>query len=524
MISQRVHSSYERRVCDSAVGGQETVLLLRVRRFRCGNDDCVVKTFAEQVPGLTVRYGRYSVPLRTRLRTIALALGGRGGAGLTCRLAAAVNRMTLIRLIRSLPDPEPTEGPQVLGVDDCALRRGRTYGTILIDITASRPVDVLPERSSDALAAWLRDRPGVEIICRDRAGCYADGAARGAPQAIQVADRWHMWRNLGDAVERTVTKHRAHLRDLAAVTRPDETPAPAPVTIPSADEPARSERRSGRLAERTRQRHALIHQLLAQGRDLRAIARELKLARNTVRRFARASDPEELLVHNGTGKRPKMIEEYAGYLRQRWAQGCTNAEQLYQEVTAMGYRGMVTMVRQLVGPWRSRTTIALPPPSPPTVRQATGWFLRHPDTLESDEHQHLQTLTALCPALAALREHVRAFAQMMVQPTGEGLEQWMKRVQADDLPELYSFVTGLQRDFDAAKAGLTLPHGSAGRTRPQANTGSRRAVQQHRHTTTVGGGRYPARDGDQPRLLATATVRGPRARPTASVSGRRRPP
>ncbi|WP_352241890.1 ISL3 family transposase [Microbispora sp. NBRC 16548] len=315
MVSPRVHSSYERRVCDSAVGGQETVIHLRVRRFRCGNDDCAATTFAEQVPGLTVRYGRYSIPLRTLLQTIALALGGRAGARLTCRLAAAVNRMTLIRLIRSLPDPAPDGGPQVLGVDDFALRRGRTYGTILIDITASRPVDVLPERSADALAVWLRERPGVEIICRDRASCYADGAARDAPQAIQVADRWHMWRNLGDAVERTVTKHRAHLRDLAAVTPPDEAPAPAPVTVPPAGEPTRSEPRSGRLAERTRHRHVLIHQLLAQGRDLRAIARELKLARNTVRRFARANSPEELLVHNGTGKRPKMIEEYAGYLR-----------------------------------------------------------------------------------------------------------------------------------------------------------------------------------------------------------------
>ncbi|MFI7033593.1 ISL3 family transposase [Microbispora rosea] len=460
MVSQRVHSSYERRVCDTAVGGQETVLHLRVRRFRCGNDDCAATTFAEQVPGLTVRYGRYSVPLRTLLQTIALALGGRAGSRLTCRLAAAVNRMTLIRMIRSLPDPEPTEGPQVLGVDDFALRRGRTYGTILIDITASRPVDVLPERSSDALAAWLRDRPGVEIVCRDRAGCYADGAARGAPQAIQVADRWHMWRNLGDAVERTVTKHRAHLRDLAVVTPPDEVTASAPVTAPPAGEPTPSEPRSGRLAERTRERHALVHELLAQGRDLREIARELNLARNTVRRFARASSPEELLVHNGPGQRPKMIEEYAGYLRQRWEQGCTNAEHLFQEVKAMGYRGIGRSVREYVRPWRSQTTIALPPPSPPTVRQATAWFLRHPDTLDADEHQHLQTLTAACPALAALREHVRAFAQMMMHLTGNGLEQWMKQVQADDLPELHSFVTGLRRDFDAAKAGLTLPHSS----------------------------------------------------------------
>ncbi|WP_433501477.1 ISL3 family transposase [Sphaerimonospora sp. CA-214678] len=458
-VSQRVHSSYERRVCDTAVGGQEIVLHLRVRRFRCENDDCGRKTFAEQVTGLTVRYGRYSVPLRTLLQTIALALGGRAGARLTHRLATAVNRMTLIRLIRSLPDPKPGDGPQVLGVDDFALRRGHTYGTILIDIATSQPVDVLPERSSDALAAWLSKHPDVEIICRDRAGCYADGAARGAPQAIQVADRWHMWRNLGEAVERTVTKHRAHLRDLVVATSPGEVPASAPVTTPSAGELAPCEPRSDRLAERTRRRYALVHQLLTQGRDLRAIARELNLARNTVRRFARASDPEELLVHNGTGKRPKMIEEYAGYLRQRWEQGCTNAAQLYQEVTAMGYGGTGRSVREYVRPWRSQIAIVLPPP-PPTVRQATGWFLRHPDTLEADDHQHLQTLTAACPALAAVREHVRSFAQMMTRLTGDGLEQWMKRIQADDLPELHSFVTGLRRDFDAAKAGLILPHSS----------------------------------------------------------------
>jgi transposase len=368
--------------------------------------------------------------------------------------------MTLIRLIRSLPDPKPAGGPEVLGVDDFALRRGHTYGTILIDITTSRPVDMLPERSSEALAAWLNEHPGVQIVCRDRAGCYADGATRGAPQAIQVADRWHMWRNLGDAVERTITKHRSHLRDLTAVTPLAEAPTPAATAVPLSTEPARAERRSGRLAERTRQRHALVHQLIAQGCDLRVIARELNLARNTIRRFARASSPEELLVNNGTGKRPRAVEQFADYLQNRWEQGCTNAEQLYQEIKAMGYRGKRTTVRKYLQPWRSQTTIALPPPPPPTVRKATGWFLRHPDTLDTDEQQHLQALTAACPALAALREHVSAFAHMMLRLTGDGLEQWMTAVRAHDLPELHSFVTGLQRDFDAAKAGLTLPHSS----------------------------------------------------------------
>jgi transposase len=259
MVSQRVHSSYERRVCDTAVSGQETVLCLRVRRFRCGNHECGKKTFAEQVPGLTLRYGRHSVQLRHLLQTIGLALGGRAGARLTQSLAAAVNRMTLLRLIRSLPDPEPAPGPEVLGVDDFALRRGHTYGTILIDITTSRPVDMLPERSSQALAGWLRQHPGVQVVCRDRAGCYADGATRGAPQAIQVADRWHMWRNLADAVERTITKHRSHLRDLTGVTRPVDIPSPASAAAHPPAPPDDTERRVGRLADRTRHRHGQIH-------------------------------------------------------------------------------------------------------------------------------------------------------------------------------------------------------------------------------------------------------------------------
>ncbi|GAT71368.1 transposase [Planomonospora sphaerica] len=219
--------------------------------------------------------------------------------------------------------------------------------------------------------------------------------------------------------------------------------------------------RSGLLAERTRRRHAAVHHLLAQGRDLRAIARELGLARNTVRRFARAADPEALLVRNGTGRRPKNLEPFAPYLRQRWEEGCTNAERLYQEITAMGYRGKSTALRTYVHPWRSQATITPPPrPQPPSVRTATGWFLRHPDSLDADERRQLDALTGACPPLAAVRDHVRGFAAMMLQLRGEHLEQWMNDIRADDLPELRSFVTGLHRDFDAARAGLSLPYSS----------------------------------------------------------------
>jgi transposase len=464
--SSRVHSRYDRQVADAAIAGRPVVIRLQVRRFFCDTQQCPRRTFVEQVEGLTARHARRSLLLREMLESIGLALAGRAGQRLAHSLGLPAGRDTLLRLVRALPDP-PVGEVSVLGVDDFAIKRGQTYATVLLNMATHRPVDVLPDREADTLADWLKAHPEITIITRDRAGAYAEAAARGAPQATQCADRWHVWKNLGDAVEKTVIAHRACLPEpeptVEATVDIDDHPVVAQAENTTANTAQNSMLDAGpdatsetkRIVVHFRERFTKIQTLRAQGMGIRAIAGELNLDRKTARRFFYATSVEDLLAK--TLSRPSLLDEYKPHLHRRFNEGCTDAAILTAEIRAQGYRGSERTVYRYIQPFRPSRKAPAQAPAKPKIRHVTGWIMRDPVNLKEDDEQRLKAVLARCPELEATRRHVGAFAQMIRDLRGDRLPDWMDRVKQDNLPALHSFITGLRQDLAAVTVGLTLP-------------------------------------------------------------------
>jgi transposase len=475
--SSRVHGRYQRLLADGAAGGRPLLIALSVRRFRCAAPSCTKVTFAEQPEGLCGRYLRRTLPLRRTLACFGLELAGRAGARLAGALGVAVHSSTILRLVMALPDPPATAAPAVTGVDDFALRKGRVYGTVIADAESGQVIDLLPDREAATLEEWLKARPGAEVICRDRAGAYAEGATAGAPLAVQVADRWHLWHNLGEYAEKAVAAHRGCLTGAPgdpASGDAETPPAQLPDASPAAALPLEPDGlrdvcgRERALVPRTLERHAAVHELLRAGRSQREAAKILGLSRSTVIRFARQADPAMLLVKS-TGRESKL-DPFKPWINRRWNEGLTSAAALHAEIATQGWAGGVQAVERYVRQFRTadgRTRAGRSPrqapaaPPPPKTRQVTRWLLTRPDRLDPADQARLAAVKASCPHLDALAGHVRNFAKMMTRRQGLlELEDWLTAVEASDLPQLHSFANGIRRDQHAVTAGLALPYSS----------------------------------------------------------------
>ncbi|HEX2243663.1 MAG TPA: ISL3 family transposase [Gammaproteobacteria bacterium] len=476
--SQRVHSRYTRTPRDLPVTDHAVRLRLHVRRFFCDHPSCPKRTFAEPVPDLLPFRAQRTLRLSRTLTVLAFALGGEAGARVSAQLRMPISAASCLRIVRRTTLP-PATTPRVLGVDDFALRRGRTYATILVDLEQRRPVDLLPDRTADTLATWLRQHPGVEVIARDRSTEYTRGAIEGAPTAIQVADRWHLLQNLREAVERVLHRNHAHLRQLPVA---DPAPLPPAATIRprrirpvTASEQARQDAsRSQRLA-----RYAAVRQLAADGVAQREIARQVHLSRTTVRLFATAETFPERATRR---RRTSILDRYHSYLQQRWAEGCSNGSQLWREIRAQGYPGARRHVLRWIqqqrvvpaptGPTAKRhsrsassgaplTTQGKPKPTDqiaalPAPRQLAWTFLRTPSELNAEEQATL-TRVQQDPHMMRVYALAQQFQQMVRTRQAAQLSSWLDACATSGVPDLQTFAASLGREDAAIRHALTEP-------------------------------------------------------------------
>ncbi|MFE2852043.1 ISL3 family transposase [Streptomyces lavendulae] len=456
-----VHSTYMRRLADRPLGGRRVLLRLRIRRFLCDNGLCSRRTMAEQVWCLTTPYRRRTQALARMVQAIGLAVGGRAGARLAGYLPVRASRDVILGELRRLPDP-PSAQVRVLGIDEFAFRKGATYGTVLIDVETRRPIDLLPERTADAVAAWLADHPEIKVICRDRCSTFSQAAVRAAPDAIQVADRWHLLHSLARAVERTAHQHRACLRKDAETDDLDQRQGPSDPTSLAAliGPPEPSDPPDGQLLACVRQWHTDIHQLRERGWTISAIADRLGRDRKTVRHYL-TTDLDQVLA-SARERRPNgHINCFKPYLQQRFRGGATNAAALFREIRERGYRGSRVVVTKYIATLRAGTAVPEPRQPVPSPRRITTWIMRRPDTLTDSHRGQLDRILDACPDLATARELAHEFSAIACERRGHDLTHWVARALDQGPQPIQGFAAFLQNDWDAVVNGLTL-HWSSG--------------------------------------------------------------
>ena len=446
--TSHVHSYYQRHPQDLPISGLQVQLILRVRRFRCLNSQCARQTFAERLPELPVS-ARQTSRLETILESIAVVLSGQAGSRLADQLAMPVSADTLLRRAKKKALALPT--PRVLGVDDFAFRRGHTYGTILINLETHQPVDLLEDRSAGTFATWLRQHPGVEIISRDRSKDYQRGATDGAPAAQQVIDRWHLLKNLREAIERF----------LSHTQMPEEASEGGGLAISPRQKRTSGERVRSEGARQLRLAlYQQVNELYRQGGTILGIARQLHIGHRRVRTFVRSPRFPEW---GKPARTRSAIDPYRPYLQERWGQGCQETGQLWHELQARGFTGSRMMVYRWVQLQRDAPALA-PAQTQHQAKRTTqsmaprhlAWlFLRDPEHLEKQEEQALSLLRKT-PNVEMAYGLAQQLVKMVKERNAQALETWLGDCQMSGISDLVTFAQGLEKEGSAFHAALSL--------------------------------------------------------------------
>ena len=460
--SRRVHSRYQRTLADLPWHGLRVRLALSVRKFFCDTPACARHIFTERLPATAAPYARRTTRAAGALDVIGLALGGVGGARLAAALGLVTSPSSVLRFIRRIPLPA-SDAPRAVGIDDWAWRKGMVYGTIVVDLEQGCVLDLLPDRETETVAAWLRAHPGIEVISRDRSDQYAEAARDGAPQATQVADRFHLIKNLGDAVQRVLAGQAELLRivvkDLTAAASDEVQQASAPrgraPASPTTELPSAERRASAASRERRRTRYAEVVALRAAGATLQAIATTVGMSIGTVHRWIHSDGfPER-------SKQRRRTDTVADAIRQHWVAGCQNAAALWRMLRADGFTGSQRSVQREIerlGLTRDARAERQAQSARPIVRPPSGrhlaWLFGRTESVTTPENwRFLEALCSRSPELARVRTLAQEFVELVVSRNGGAYDAWL--AAASDSP-LSGFARSLRSDDAAVRAALSL--------------------------------------------------------------------
>jgi len=455
--------------------------------------------------------------LSESLQTLGFATCGELGERLAPKLGMQVSGPTLLRRMRAHACPEPSS-VRILGIDDWSWKKGVTYGSILVDLELRKPIELLPDRTASTAEAWLRHHPEVEVASRDRGGDYAAAAKKGAPQATQVADRFHLLQNLGERLKEVMDRRQSCLPEVEEHAS-DAIPAKArgkrdqgrkpeaePLTGSSPekhyknrsafpnkredvmryDEFQKQVRRDKRTA-----RYEDVRTLVEQGFSQCAIARKLHLARATVSKFAQAEAYPEM-HHPKRGEKGSILDPYKGYILDRWQQGCTNGVQLYDEIKTRGYPGSAPLLGMFLAELRRKhqeagsasvltldtaTQVLEIPASLPSKPRIThrmsgtraSWLcVSQPDKLDEKQQKLVEQIKAAHPDLEMAYQLGQAFVMMLAGRRGSDLDAWLIQAEQCGLPEFHKMARGIRLDYPAVKAAFSSEW-SQGQVEAQVN-------------------------------------------------------
>ena len=449
--SDRVHSRYSRTIQDLTWQGNPVQFKIRLRKFFCDTKSCSKRIFAQCLPKIARRYQRKTTRLETVLKQILWEVGASAAATIAKLLGLLLSHDAILYQFNNAPQPCTAQtSPRELGIDDFAFRKGKTYGTILIDLKTSTPVDLLPDREKVTVEKWLREHPGAKIVSRDRSAVYAEAIREGAPEATSVADRFHLVKNLMETLQEQMSKESKAIREVLLPQVPSMVDD-GPVCLTRRQKQARAQSRQNRF-ERWQQ----VHALFKEGYAKKEIARMMNLDSQTVRNYLMAETFQE---RQRTSPANGPLTPFKDYLLKRWQEGCQNAYQLWREVKDQGFVGGAAAVRDFVRPLRDPDMAPAPKRaerSVPSTRALT-WLLILPERGTPEQTSMMETLCTALPILPQCRELVVSFKDIMARRASKELEGWLEKAKDTGLPSFVSFVRGIRMDLAAVEAAFSLP-------------------------------------------------------------------